>query len=106
MSRKKDRIGQQPPTYLYCDSRIEVLPYFLYEVCIYKYWGWGSCLLGSKFFRTSKPLNIDHFNKSKKYDGYSIDKEISLVGAPYEFIEENKLPMYKPNIKPKKLKKK
>ena len=40
-----------------------------------------------------------------KYDGYSIEKEISLVGVPQEFVDEMNLPLYvsKPN---KKLKKK
>ena len=54
MPRMKDRSGQEPKTYVYDGSRIEVLPYFLYEVCINKYWKWGFCVLGSRFFKTDR----------------------------------------------------
>ena len=34
-----------------------------------------------------------------------IEKAISLIGAPYEFIRENSLPVYEPNVKKKKFRK-
>ena len=101
----KDPSGQEPKTYVYDGSRIEVLPYFLYEVCIIKYWKYGFCVLGSRFFKTDKLLHIKHKNVLKYYKDYTIEKEIFLVGAPYEFIRENNLPVYKPNVKKKKFKK-
>ena len=106
MPRMKDRSGQEPKTYVYDGSRIEVLPYFLYEVCINKYWKYGFCVLGSRFFKTDKLLHIKHKNLLKCYKDHTIEKEIFLVGAPYEFIRENNLPVYEPNIKNKKVKKK
>lgn len=105
MPRMKDRSGQEPKTYVYDGSRIEVLPYFLYEVCINKYWKWGFCVLGSRFFKTDRLLHIKCRNALKYYKDYVIEKEISLIGAPYEFIRENNLPVYEPNVKKKKSRK-
>lgn len=31
----------------------------------------------------------------KQYDGYSIVRSITLLGAPYSFIKEHNLPIYK-----------
>ena len=47
--------GDKPVTYRYQDSQIEVLPYFLYEVSIYKAAPKMSSILSSKFY-TSKKL--------------------------------------------------
>lgn len=106
MLQMKDHSGSDPKTYMYNDFRIEVLPYFLYEVCINKYWKWGFCILRRKFFKSDRLLHIKHFNIFKYYKDYIIEKEISLIGAPYEFIRENNLPAYEPNVKKKKFKKK
>lgn len=106
MTRMKNRSGQEPKTYIYNDTRIEVLPYFLYEVCLYKYWQSGFCVLGNRFFKSDKLLDIKCQSKLKKFDGYSVEKEITLVGAPYKFIRENNLSEYKPNVKTKKLRRK
>ena len=74
--------------------KVEELPYFLYEICINKYWKYGYCVLGNRFLKTSKPLPIKQTNKFEYRKDYIIEKEISLVGAPCEFIKENNLPMY------------
>lgn len=105
MTQKKDHSGLETKTYVYEGNRIEVLPYFLYEVCINKYWKNGFCVLGSRFLRTDKLLHIKHGNLLRNYGDCIIEKEISLIGAPYEFIRENNLPVYELNVKNKKLKK-
>lgn len=77
------------PKYNYKGSSISILPYFLYEVSIHKYWKLGYCLLGYKYFKSDKLL--DNSIETKKFDGYSISKEINLIAAPYKFIVENNL---------------
>lgn len=103
--QKKDHFGREFNTYIYNGFRVEIMPYFLYEVCINKYWKNGFCVLGSKFLKTEDLLYIHRTNIFKYYKDYIIEKEISLIGVPYKFIRENNLPVYKPNIKNKKLKK-
>lgn len=98
----KNRSGQEPKTYIYEGTRIEVLPYFLYEVCIYKHWNSGACVLGSRFFKSDRLLKIRCSSKFKQFSGYAIEKEITLIGAPYQFIRESNLSEYKPIIKTKK----
>lgn len=105
MAQMKNRSGQRPKIYIYEGVKIEALPYFLYEVCIYRYWNSGFCVLGSRFFKSDKPLNIKCPSKFKQFDGYTIEKEISLIGAPYQFIKERNLSEYKPISKTKKLRK-
>ena len=104
--RKKDRSGQEIKTYLYKDNRVEILPYFLYELSINKYWKSGFCSLGRKFFKSDNLIRINKTNIFKKYKDYIIEKEISLIGVPSEFVESNKLPIFELNINKKKLKKK
>lgn len=102
MVQQRDRSGLNHKVYNYDGVKIEILPYFLYEVCIYKYWKSGFCMLGSRFFKSDTLLNIKHNHKFKRYDEYIIEKEVTLIGAPYQFIRENKLSEYKSNIKSKK----
>ena len=100
MPRMNDHSG-----HVYDNYRIEICPYFLYEVRLNKYWKYGFCVLGSKFFKTDSLLHIKCRNTLKYYKDYVIEKEIFLIGAPYEFIRENNiLPVYEP--KKKKIKKK
>lgn len=106
MIRTKDHSGQEPKTYIFDNNRIEVVPYFIYEVGLYKYWKSGFCMLGTRTFKSDKFLNIKCKRKVKRYDTYFIEKEIVLIGAPYQFIRENNLPEYKPIINIKKSKRK
>ena len=91
--------------YKYEGGIVELLPTFMYEVTLSKYWNNGFCQLGSKLYKADRLLHIKDNCIVTKYDGYSIEKEISLVGVPQEFVDEMNLPLYvsKPN---KKLKKK
>lgn len=95
ISPKKDPIGQESEYYLYKGDKIEVFESFLYEVSIHKYWKSGYCLLGSKLFKSDKLLNVKVPHKYKYFKDYIIMKEISLVAAPYKFIRDMKLPIYK-----------
>lgn len=94
MGRTKDRSGHKPVTYRFENSQIEVLPYYLYEVSVDKLWKNGFCCLKSRFFKSNKFLNIKD-TEVKYYDGYSIVRSITLMGAPYSFIKERNLPIYK-----------
>lgn len=81
-------------TYICNGSKIEVLDYFLYEICIYKYWQYGCYMLKNKFLKVDKPLNIKHYSIFKKYKKYVLEKNITLIGAPYNFIIENNYPKF------------
>lgn len=98
--------GTEPKYYVYEEQRIGVFPYFVYEVCLYKYWKNGFCVLGSKFYKSSKLLDIKKQREYKRFKEYIIEREITLVAAPYDFIRENDLPEYEPIIKVKKSRKK
>ena len=91
--------------YKYEGGIVELLPTFTYEVTLSKYWNNGFCQLGSKLYKADRLLHIKDNCIVTKYDGYSIEKEISVIGVPQEFVDEMNLPLYvsKPN---KKLKKK
>lgn len=109
ISPRKDLSGQEPKSYVYNGLRIEVAKFFLYEVSLHKYWRNGYCLLGSKLFRSNKLLNIRCSRIYKRFKEYTIEKEISLIAAPQEFIIEMGLPVYENIViknKPKKSKKK
>lgn len=87
-------------------SLIKPCSYYAYEICIYKYWKNGFCLLDSKYIKSDRPLNIKHSNMYSRHNGYLIEKSIELVGAPSGFIIENNLFIGEPTIKHKKSKKK
>ncbi len=72
---------------------------FTYEVCLYKYWKYGYCILGSKFYRSNKQLPIKKKNIFKKQEDFIIEKEINLIGVPEEFIKEMNLKIHEPRIK-------
>ncbi len=85
------------------DWIVEELPYFLYELSIHKYWKNGFCVLGTKFFTSKKLLNFKQVKKIKQFKGYKLEKEITLLGVPKEFIEKYNL---KAPVKKTKKKKK
>lgn len=102
----KDHSGQVSKLYVYEEALVQIAPCFIYEVCVYKYWKSGFCLLGSKFIKSNHLLTIKHHNIYKKYLGYFIEKEIYLVGVPKEFVLKNNLTEYTPIVKLKKHKRK
>lgn len=92
--------------YEYEGGLVEILPSFTYEVSLHKYWKNGYSFLGSKLYKADKLLHLKGNCTITKFKGYSISKEIQLIGVPEEFIEEFQLKVYKPKVKIKKSKKK
>lgn len=94
MLRTKGRSGDKPKTYLYEGCQLMVLPYFLYEVEVYRIWHNGFALVRSRRFKSNKFLRIKNYVEIKRYDGYNLERSIDLIGAPINFIKEKKLPVY------------
>lgn len=88
--------------YEYEGVPVELLPTFMYEVTLSKYWKNGYCHLGSRLYKANKLLHIKHNCIVTKFDGYNIEKEISLIGVPQEFVDEMNLSLYVPKPKSKK----
>ena len=101
-SQTNDHSGSK--FYEYEGGLVELLPTFMYEVTLNKYWKNGFCQLGSKLYKADRLLHIKNNYIVTKYEGYRIEKEISLIGVPQEFIDEMNLSPYvpKPNKKSKK----
>ena len=91
--------------YEYKGIPVELLPTFMYEVTLNKYWKSGFCQLGNKFYKADKLLHVKNNYIITKYEGYYIEKEISLIGVPQEFIDEMNLSLYVPKSNKKSKKK-
>lgn len=83
-----------PRTYRYQGNQIEVLPYFLYEVDLYSIFPKRTKILLSRYYTSNKLLNIKEVEVVKRFKNFSIQRFITLLGAPISFIEENNLPIY------------
>lgn len=99
MPRTKDRSGNKLKTYLYEGYQLMVLPYFLYEVDVYRIWHNGFALERSRQFKSNKFLRIKNYVVIKHYDGHNLERSINLIGAPMSFIKEKKLPLYGQKLK-------
>lgn len=75
--------------FLFGNDKIEVLPYFLYEVTIYQISKSMVRLLESKYYKSDKLLNVK--DTAIRYKNYSLIRNITLLAAPIEFIKENNL---------------
>ena len=84
----------QSELYKFEGSPIEILPYFLYEISVDKVWSKGFCNLKTKYFKSTDLLKIKNKVEVKNYDNYKVIRSITLIGAPYVFIKECKLPTY------------
>lgn len=102
INQKKDHSGDK--YYMYNGFRVRESQKFLYEICINLYWKSGFCILENKIFQTDKLLNIKKYSISKRYKNYIVKKELSIIGVPKEFIDENNLPIYELNTKKHKKK--
>lgn len=100
-----------PPTsYLTLDgSRIYPAQAFLYEVTTYKLYNTKQAapskgraeIIDSKFFKASKPLTMLDYKVLKKKD-YLLEQTVVWLGAPMQYILDNKLPIYDPKKKNEK----
>lgn len=97
-----------PTTYLLHGNRVEIMPYFLYEVSVYKITKNMASLMGSCYYKSDKILTIKDDVTIKKINNCNIIRYVDLLAVTKEFVEENNLPMYDENIKkkPKKKRKK
>lgn len=95
-----------PQTYLFGDNSVEIMPYFVYEVSVYKITQNMASLMVSKLYKSDKVLMIKQPVTIKKYKDYSIYRYIDVLGVTKEFVEENNLPIYEPKVKKKTIKRK
>lgn len=95
-----------PQTYLLEDNRVEILPYFLYEVSVYKITKNMAALMASQFYKSDEALTIKKDVTIKKYKDYSIVRYVDVLGVTKEFVEENNLPIYESKVKKKSIKRK
>lgn len=105
MARKSSQSANKPITYRYQDGQIEALPYFLYEVCLYRTSPDRVSMLSNRYYTSDRILNVKEVEVVKRFKNFSIERFITLLGAPISFIEENNLPIYELR-KPIKKKKK
>lgn len=95
-----------PETYLLQGNRVEIMPYFLYEVSVYKVTKNMVALMGSQFYKSDRLLTIKKDVTVKKCKDHSIVRYVDILGVTKEFVEENNLPIYEAQIKKKRNKKK
>ena len=88
-------------TYRYQDSQLIVTPTFMYEVDLYYVSNNRANLLLSRVYTSDRELNVNEVEVVKRFKKFSIERFITLIGAPIAFIKENNLQIYEPN-KPKK----
>lgn len=97
----KDHSGDKV-LYEYEEGLVESLPTFTYELCLYKIWKKGYCQLDSRVFKTNELIRIKNNSIITRFDGFIIEKEISLIGVPEKFINDMNLKIYIPKPKVKK----
>lgn len=93
-----------PTSYRFGSNRVEIMPYFLYEVSIYKITKNMVCLVDSCFYKSDKLLKIKKDTTIIKHLNYSIVRFINILGVTEEFVEDNLLPIYENKSKKKTLK--
>lgn len=80
--------------YKYQDLYVEEMPYFLYEVSLYRIEKNRANLLCNKYYKTNKLLKIKEHELVRCFNNISIERFITLLGVPFEFIKENRLQSY------------
>lgn len=81
-------------SYQYGEHRIIPMPYFLYEITIYRISNNIAAIINSKFFKSKKLLKFKKEIERIQHKNYYTIKSIDMLGAPIDFIKENKLPLY------------
>lgn len=85
--------SEKSPLYVFENYTIVELPYYLYELSIYRAYKNRYECQGSKFLTSPKPLKFKPEIR-EKHDNYFEIKCVDFLGAPIEFIKENNLPIY------------
>lgn len=83
-----------PILYEYNGRLIEELPYFLYEVCIYKISKNSANMLSSRYYIANKLLKVEENKITNKFKNFIIQRFINLLGVPKYFIEDNNLKIH------------
>ncbi len=88
----KDHTGLESKVYNYNSTKLEEFNTFLYEICVYDCQKNQYSLIESKFFTSDKLIkdNVIRYKENNRV----IDKSITLIGAPIQFITENNLSEY------------
>ena len=81
-------------TYKYQESKLVELPHYLYEVCIYRLSSKCVSSLSTRYYISNKFLEVPEREIIKRFKNCTIERFITLLGAPYSFIKENNLPIY------------
>lgn len=84
---QKDLSGE---FYNYKGMPVEVMSDFVYEVIIGERFDNGYALLNKKLYKTKNPLQI----KKSLIISKNKEKDITLIGVPKKFIEDNQLKLY------------
>lgn len=71
-----------PKIYVKGKQEIVVCDKFLYRVSIYKLWKQGFCIISEKYYQCDKPLNLKKIINCIKHKTHSIQRSITLEGAP------------------------
>lgn len=80
-----------PGVYNYQGLEIEMLPYFLYEVSLYKIEPKRANILSSRFYISNKLLKVKDTEIIKHFKNFNVTRFITLLAAPESFIKENNL---------------
>lgn len=81
-------------SYLIGSDKVDIAPFFIYLVSIYKITKKGAILLNSRFYKSDKILTLKQDTTIEDYGDYSIVRYISLLSITKKFAEENNLPIY------------
>lgn len=82
-------------SYIYEGSQITVNPhYYIYEVELWRISKNRANIIKSKLYRSNKFLKVKDIEILREYETFTIERWITLLEAPIEFIKENNLQIY------------
>ena len=85
---------EAPKIYRFGHNSVEILPYFLYEVTVYKITKNTVAIVNSQYYKSSKLLNIKKDTLIVRRNGYIIVTYLNVLGVTQEFLENNNLQLY------------
>ena len=85
---------EAPKIYRFGHNLVEILPYFLYEVTVYKITKNTVAIVNSQYYKSSKLLNIKKDTLIVRRNGHIIVTYLNVLGVTQEFLENNNLQLY------------
>ena len=85
---------EAPKIYRFGHHLVEILPYFLYEVTVYKITKNTVAIVNSQYYKSSRLLNIKKDTLIVRRNGYIIVTYLNILGVTQEFLENNNLQLY------------